>query len=71
MQKEQISHVYGESFIVSGMMLVAILMSFLTVFQSYQDDVRVTMKGCVQCNPVYGWEDFASRQDSNPRRLGQ
>ena len=40
-------------------------------FQSYQDDVRVTMKGCVQCNSVYGWEDFASRRDSNPRRLGQ
>ena len=27
--------------------------SFLTVFQSYQDDVRI-MKGCVQWNSVYG-----------------
>ena len=29
-------------------------MSFLTVFQSYQDDVRMIMKGCVQWNSVYG-----------------
>ena len=28
--------------------------SFLTVFQSYQDDVRMIMKGCVQWNSVYG-----------------
>ena len=26
--------------------------SFLTVFQSYQDDGQVIMKGCVQWNPV-------------------
>ena len=25
--------------------------SFLTVFQSYQDDVRMIMKGCVQWTP--------------------
>ena len=24
--------------------------SFITVFQSYQDDVRIVMKGCVQWN---------------------
>ena len=28
--------------------------SFLTVFQLYQDDERLIMKGCVQWNPVYG-----------------
>ena len=28
--------------------------SFSTVFQSYQDDVRMIMKGCVQWNSVYG-----------------
>ena len=28
--------------------------SFLTVFQSYQDDVRMIMKGYVQWNSVYG-----------------
>ena len=27
---------------------------FLTVFQSYQGEVWMTMKGCVQWNPVYG-----------------
>ena len=29
-------------------------MSFSTVFQSYQDDGQMIMKGCVQWNPVYG-----------------
>ena len=28
--------------------------SFLTVFQSYQEDVWMIMKGCVQWNSVYG-----------------
>ena len=28
--------------------------SFSTVFQSYQDDGQMIMKGCVQWNPVYG-----------------
>ena len=28
--------------------------SFSTVFQSYQDDERLIMKGCVIWNPVYG-----------------
>ena len=28
--------------------------SFSTVLQSYQDDGRMIMKGCVQWNPVYG-----------------
>ena len=27
--------------------------SFSTVFQSYQDDEWMIMKGCVQWNPVY------------------
>ena len=71
MQKEQMSRVYGEFFIVSGMMLDAILMSFLTVFQTYQEAVRVIMRGCVQWNSVYGWEDFASRLGSNPGMLDQ
>ena len=37
--------------------------SFLTVFQSYQDDGRMIMEGCMQWNLVYGWEDFASSGD--------
>ena len=28
--------------------------SFSTVFQSYQDDERLVMKGCVQWKSVYG-----------------
>ena len=36
--------------------------SFSTVFQSYQDDGRMKMKGCVQWNPIYGYEDFASSE---------
>ena len=43
-------------------------MSFSTVFQSYQDDGRMIMKGCVQWNPVYGWEDFASSEDQTRDR---
>ena len=27
--------------------------SFSTVFETYQDDGRMIMKGCVQRNPVY------------------
>ena len=29
-------------------------MSFSTVYQSYQDDERLIMKGCVQWSSVYG-----------------
>ena len=32
-------------------------MSISTVFQSYQDDGQVIMKGCVQWNPVYVRKD--------------
>ena len=47
--------------------------SFLTVFQSYQDDVWMIMKGCVQWNSVYGWEDFPSSEDRtrSARAVGQ
>ena len=47
--------------------------SFLKVFQSYQDDVRMIMKGCVQWNSVYGWEDFTSSEDRtrSARSVGQ
>ena len=37
--------------------------SFSIVFQLYQGDGRLIMKGCVQWNSVYGWEDFASSGD--------
>ena len=37
--------------------------SFLTVFQSYQDDVWVIMNGYVQWNSVHGGEDFTSSED--------
>ena len=47
--------------------------SFLTVFQSYRDDVRMIMKGCVQWNSVYGSEDFTSSEDRSrsARSVGQ
>ena len=41
------------------------LMSFSTVFQSYKDDERVIMKGCMQCNPVYCRKDFCLQKESN------
>ena len=34
--------------------MICDFMSFSTVFQSYQDDGRMIMKGCVQWDPVYG-----------------
>ena len=33
-------------------------MSFSTVFQSYQDNGRLIMNGCVQWNSIYGCEDL-------------
>ena len=45
--------------------------SFSTVFQSYQDDVRVMMKGCVQWNLVYGWKVFRLKRGLNPGLLDQ
>ena len=38
---------------MDGWMDDAILTSFSTVFQSYQGDERLIMKGCVQWNRVY------------------
>ena len=38
------------------------------VFQSYQDDVRMIMRGCVQYNPVYGRKDFRLEGGSKPGR---
>ena len=37
--------------------------SFSTVFQLYQDDGKLIMKGCVQWNSIYGREDFTSSGD--------
>ena len=28
------------------------------IFQSYKDDRRVIMEGCVKCDSVYGWKRF-------------
>ena len=38
--------------------------SFPTVYQSYQDNGKMIMKGCVQWNHVYSWEDFTSNWGS-------
>ena len=35
--------------------------TFLTVFQSYQDNERSIMKGCVQRNPVNGKKKISPR----------
>ena len=46
-------------------------MSSLTVFQSYQDDVRMIMKGCVQWNFVYGCNCSESNDVRFSRRYAQ
>ena len=51
--------------------MICDFMSMLTVFQSYQDDIRVTMKGSVLWNLVYGWKDFCLKRGSNPGPLDQ
>ena len=42
-------------------------MSSSTVFQSYQDDGWVIMKGCEQWNLIYSWKDFCHKQGLNPQ----
>ena len=32
--------------------------SFLTAFQSYKDNKRVIMKGCLQWSPIYSRKEF-------------
>ena len=41
--------------------------SFPAVFQSYQDDRRVIMKGCVQWNPVYKMKRSPPQVGLEPR----
>ena len=47
------------------------LTSFSTEFESYQDNDKVIMKGCVQWNLVYGRGDVRLKGGSNPRSLDQ
>ena len=42
--------------------------SFSTVFQSYQDDGRLIMKGCVQLSSVYGLRRFHLERKTQLRR---
>ena len=46
-------------------------MSFSTVFQSYQDHGWVIMKGCMQWNLVYGWNEYHLKWGSDPGLLDQ
>ena len=44
---------------------------FLIVFQSYLDDGRMTMRGCVPCNNIYGWKGFSLQRVSTNRLVDQ
>ena len=35
---------------------------WMDAFQSYQDDGKVIMNGCMQWNPVFRWKDFNLNQ---------
>ena len=50
-----------------------IFTSFSTVFQSYQDDVRMIIKGCVQWNPFMVEKNSpqAGLELGNARSVGQ
>ena len=44
---------------------------FFTIFQSYQDDEWLVMKGCMQKNSVYGQKDLCLQRDLNLGPLDQ
>ena len=47
-------------------------MFFSTIFQSYHDNGKGIMEGCVQWNPIYGLEDFAlSRAGTKDRQVSR
>ena len=48
--------------------MICYFKSFSTVFQLYQDDDRMIMKGYVQWNPVYSRGDSRLKRGSNPDR---
>ena len=39
--------------------MICNFMSFSTVFESYQEDGQMIMKGCAQWNPVYSCEEYS------------
>ena len=45
---------YKREYLIIDGWMTCDLSSFSTVFQSYQDDERLLMKGCVQWSSVYG-----------------
>ena len=53
---ESVLRVFLPTFTVAGYRWTADFKFYVlpTVFQSYQNDVRLIMKGCVQQNSVYG-----------------
>ena len=52
---------------IDGWMTHKSFTSFSTIFQSYEDDRRLIIEGCVQWNTVYDWKDF-SQWESNLRQ---
>ena len=47
---QMVKVIFIHSIVITWMEVV---MSVSTVFQVYQDDWRMVMKGCMQINPVY------------------
>ena len=48
------AHLYRKNIVPIDGWMTCDFTFFLTIFQSYQDDVWMIMKGCVQWNSVYG-----------------
>ena len=57
-------------FHLSTVQVIGDFMSFLTVFQSYQDDGTLIMNGCVQWKLVYFWKDFNHNATEIMKMLG-
>ena len=56
---------------MGGLIAILRLLSFSTVYQSYQDDRRVIIKCCVQWNPVEKISTYSRNRTRTVSSAGQ
>ena len=71
MQFDNMVQKYGSlSTIMDDRWVAADITSFSTIFQSYQDDERLLLKGCMQMEPHLRWKKkFRLQRESNWKPL--